>query len=57
MGDEPLDDTKRITPSARAEKDAGAEHIEPDTAPRDTKATEDVKADAEIEDRFEATDN
>ncbi|HEY3092861.1 MAG TPA: hypothetical protein VGJ52_07180 [Vicinamibacterales bacterium] len=57
MPDEPLNDAKRITPSARVEKDAGTEHIEPDTATRDTKTEEDVKADAAIEDRFEATDN
>jgi len=58
MADEPLNDTKRITPAARVEKkDAGTEHIEPDTATRDTKTGEDVKADAAIEDRFEATDN
>ena len=56
MADEPLNDTKRITPSARVEKDR-TEHMEPDTATPDTKTAEDVKADAEIEDRFEATDN
>ncbi|HEY3158626.1 MAG TPA: hypothetical protein VGJ78_06670 [Vicinamibacterales bacterium] len=58
MADEPLNDTKRITPAARVEKkDAGTERIEPDTTTRDTKTAEDVKADASIEDRFEATDN
>jgi len=57
MPDEPLNDTKRITPSAPGEEDGGTEHIEPDTATRDTKTGEDVKADAAIEDRFEATDN
>ena len=57
MPDEPLNDAKRITPSARVEEDAGTEHIEPDTATRDPKTGEDVKADAAIEDRFEATDN
>ena len=57
MADEPLTDTKGITPSARAENE-DAQHIERrDTATRDPKATEDVKADAAIEDRFEATDN
>ena len=58
MANQPLNERKRITPPARAEKnDAGTEHIEPDTATPDTKTAEDVKADAAIEDRFEATDN
>ena len=58
MADAPLNDTKRITPSDRVEKkDAGPERVEPDTTARDTETAEDVKADAAIEDRFEATDN
>jgi hypothetical protein len=57
MADKPLNDTERITGSAPVEKDAGTEHVEPDTATRDTETAEDVKADAAIEDRFEATDN
>ena len=58
MAEEPLNDTKRITPSDRVEKKgAGTEQVEPDTATRDPKTAEDVKADATIEDRFEATDN
>ena len=58
MTDQPLNDPKKMTPSAPVEKkDTGPERIEPDTATRDTKTAEDVKADAEIEDRFEATDN
>lgn len=57
MSNEPLNDVKRTTPSPRVEKDARTEHIEPDTPTADTKRTEDVKADAAIEDRFEATDN
>ena len=45
------------TPWARVEKkDVGTEHIEPDGAMGDTKTEGDVKADAPIEDRFEATD-
>lgn len=57
MADKPVSDTKRTTPSVRDEKDAGTEHLEPDTATPDTTTQEDVKSDAEIEDRFEATDN
>jgi hypothetical protein len=58
MADEPLNDSKRIAPSARVEKkDGGTEQIEPDTGMPDPKTAEDVKADAAIEDRFEATDN
>jgi len=58
MADEPLKDRKRITPSGRTEeKDAGTEQIQPDAATPDTETAEDVKADAVMEDRFEATDN
>jgi hypothetical protein len=58
MADKPLNVTNRITPTARdEEKDADTNHIESDTATRDTKTEEDVKTDAAIEDRFEATDN
>ena len=58
MADEPLKDRKSITPSSRTEnKDAGTAHIQPDAATPDTKTAEDVKADAVVEDRFEATDN
>jgi hypothetical protein len=57
MPNETLNDTKRITPPDRDEKDAGTEHIERDPATHNTKTPEDVKADAAIEDRFEATDN
>ena len=58
MADAPLNDPKRITPADRVdEKDAGTEPIQADTATRDPKTAENVKADATIEDRFEATDN
>jgi hypothetical protein len=56
--DEPLNDTKKITPSARVEQnDAGNEHLERAPVTPDTKTAEDAKSDAAIEDRFEATDN
>ena len=58
MADEPLNDAKKRTPVDRVEKkDASTEHIERAPATRDTNTAEDVKSDAAIEDRFEATDN
>jgi hypothetical protein len=57
MSNEPLNNVNRTTPSGRDENNVRAEHTEPDTPAEDTKTAEDVKADAEIEDRFEATDN
>lgn len=58
MADEPLNDAKKTTPSRQFEKkDASTEHIERAPATRDTKTEEDVKSDAAVEDRFEATDN
>ena len=53
-----MNDGKKSTPSGLVEKkDDSTDHIERDTATRETKTAEDVKADAAIEDRFEATDN
>ena len=57
MADEPLSGKERVTPSDRAEENAGTEPTGSDTGTRDTETAEDVKADAAIEDRFEATDN
>ena len=56
MVDKPLNDSEQDTLSTRVEQDAGREH-EPEAPTSDTKTAEDVKNDAEIQDRFEATDN
>jgi len=58
MVDEPLKDAKNTIGSGQLEKKhTNAEHIERAPATHDSTTVEDVKSDAAIEDRFEATDN
>ena len=57
MANEQSNDTERNAPSAPVEKNAETEHSEQDRPADATPTPDDVKADAAIEDRFEATDN
>jgi hypothetical protein len=57
MANERSNDAERATPPAQVEKDAAIEHTQPDTPAGAPRTPEDVRAEAETEDRFEATDN
>ena len=57
MAYERMNDAERTTPSVEVENDAQTNETKRDRPTEDTKNMEDVTADEEMDDRFQATDN